>query len=57
MPMPLQMQKAAEIYRKLMRDNPAEKKALQQWERAPLAITPGAHRKTKRRTYRQTKLR
>ena len=51
-----QIRQAAGIYRKLMRDNPAEKKALEEWESAPLAITPGARRKRNVGTISQTKL-
>jgi flagellar biosynthesis component FlhA len=40
-----QMRKAAEAYVALLRDNPKEREALDQWEAAPLATNPQARRK------------
>jgi len=40
-----QMRQAAEQYRALLQSNPAERKALEQWEAAPLAIAPRRRRK------------
>jgi hypothetical protein len=40
-----QMREAAEKYRALLRNNPAERKALDEWEAAPLATEPRRRRK------------
>ena len=40
-----QMRQAAETYRALLRTNAAERKALEEWEAAPLATAPRRRRK------------
>ncbi len=40
-----QMRHAAETYMDFLRDNPAERAAMDEWERAPLATSPRVRRK------------
>jgi hypothetical protein len=40
-----QMRAAAESYINLLRNNPAEREAMDEWEAAPLATTPRSRRK------------
>lgn len=40
-----QMRGAAETYMSILRDNPAERESMDEWEAAPLATTPRARRK------------
>jgi len=40
-----QMRKAGESYMALLRDNAAEREALDEWEAAPLAVDPRRRRK------------
>lgn len=42
-----QMREAAETYMALLRTNPAERAAMDEWEAAPLATTPRTRRQRK----------